>query len=72
MDYVALYAGGFTRNIGHYTQVEIPNLESLDPSIRVGIDLVNHGKGKIVRTHDILKALNYLDTGYCGKVIKSY
>ena len=54
------------------TQVEIPNLESLDPSIRVGIDLVNHGKGKIVRTRDILKALNYLDTGYCGKVIKSY
>lgn len=72
LDYVSLYAGNFTKNAGKYTQIEIPNLDSLHPSIRVGSSETNDPQGRVVSSRDIKKALNYLDTGYCGKVIKSY
>ncbi len=36
IDYVALYAGNFSRSIGKFTQIDIPDIEGLHPSIRVG------------------------------------
>ncbi|KAK8817402.1 hypothetical protein AV274_0190 [Blastocystis sp. ATCC 50177/Nand II] len=60
IDYVALYAGNFSRSIGKFTQIDIPDIEGLHPSIR----------GKSISARDVLKVLDYLDTGYCGKVVK--
>ena len=61
IDYVAFYAGSFSRSLGKFTRIDMPMIESLHESIR----------GKVIGMRDVLKVLDYLDTGYCGKVVKS-
>ena len=49
----------------------MPNIDSLHESIRVEKGDESERQGKVIGMRDVLKVLDYLDTGYCGRVIKS-
>ena len=67
---MAYYAGSFSRSLGRFTQIDMPSIDSLHESIRVGM-CDHYYVGKVIGMRDVLKVLDYLDTGYCGRIIKT-